>query len=712
MDFLKSERKKVFRTTLYDDQEFTRFEVELLHTPLVQRLYHLRQLGFADRVFPDAVHTRLNHVLGVAETADRMATRLQKWLQAHPADQFRYATDVAKDGAPAKTQQITGEDLSQHVAGRKPALRLMGLLHDITHAAFGHTLEDEVHVFTEKHDAPVRQRRFFDALTAQLLAAWCSDTRLEDADPDGLEALSRLEIDEARALARAEVLSARLTEQERSKLDEHLRDLETAYRLLILIEFLHQHEQRILPAAERLLISDVRKRVLAAGPEVEVVLHRDAFLVDLIGNTICADLLDYARRDAHNAGLRVQFDARLLRYVCVVSVAGRLSPTGEPCIRSAMQFFTDKMRHDVLSEMSGILKARYLINERVLFHPTKCAAGAMLGTAAQLLGLNNLPPWAQVAGDQEFLRLLRDLAERTNALHSEAAGRAGKADPGEVTRRLWPSEPRMNEMVLGCYQRILDEAGGAQNAGVELGRRINGARMLLWRLSARRYPKLVYRLRVGVHQAGGAGDETIADTYRHPEKRFALERRIENLCGLPPGAVVVHCPRRKMSMKVAEALVVGSDLTKVAHLRDVTSVIDEGLGPYQSEIRAIEEMYRSIWQLHVYLDSAHEDKRAIVAKAVEEELHFSNDKLLADEAAADEPNAYDLIAGEFKNQYAWDQLPEVIRRIDADAAVRMRLAPDLRQRVKNIMRDVALKAAEDEGQLQIPGLGRAAPPKL
>ena len=34
----------------------------------------------------------------------------------------------------------------------------------------------------------------------------------------------------------------------------------------------------------------------------------------------------------------------------------------------------------------NLLNVRYYLYERVIFHPTKCAAGSMLGTALQLLG--------------------------------------------------------------------------------------------------------------------------------------------------------------------------------------------------------------------------------------------------------------------------------------------------------------------------------------
>src|SRR5438270_9961551 len=77
MQFLYDQpRPKVLRTRLYGDQEFSRFELELLHTPILQRLYNLKQLRFADRVYPDAIHSRFNHVIGATQIVEIMAHRL------------------------------------------------------------------------------------------------------------------------------------------------------------------------------------------------------------------------------------------------------------------------------------------------------------------------------------------------------------------------------------------------------------------------------------------------------------------------------------------------------------------------------------------------------------------------------------------------------------------------------------------------------------
>jgi len=54
------DRKIRIRTVLYDDQSLLPGEIDILHTPALQRLYDLHQLGLTDRVFIDASHARLH----------------------------------------------------------------------------------------------------------------------------------------------------------------------------------------------------------------------------------------------------------------------------------------------------------------------------------------------------------------------------------------------------------------------------------------------------------------------------------------------------------------------------------------------------------------------------------------------------------------------------------------------------------------------------
>src|SRR2546425_4175729 len=104
-------------------------------------------------------------------------------------------------------------------------------------------------------------------------------------------------------------------EQQQLQMATCLRELEIAFRLLLRIEFVHQSSSRPMPSHEPLYVSDAIQVLAPAMSPLDFQLHRDAFMIDLVGNTICADLLDYGRRDAVNAGLKVQFDERLIVFV-------------------------------------------------------------------------------------------------------------------------------------------------------------------------------------------------------------------------------------------------------------------------------------------------------------------------------------------------------------------------------------------------------------
>ncbi|MGI0053738.1 MAG: HD domain-containing protein [Thermoplasmata archaeon] len=97
--------------------------LELIGHPLFQRLWGIRQTGFAHLVFPGANHTRLEHSLGVSWVAGRMAGALG----------------------------IDGDEWSAVVCG--------GLLHDLGHAPFSHTLDGSMEeVLGHGHERVSRDR--------------------------------------------------------------------------------------------------------------------------------------------------------------------------------------------------------------------------------------------------------------------------------------------------------------------------------------------------------------------------------------------------------------------------------------------------------------------------------------------------------------------------------------------------------------------------
>ncbi|MBI4289193.1 MAG: HD domain-containing protein [Chloroflexi bacterium] len=70
-----------------------------------------------------------------------------------------------------------------------------------------------------------------------------------------------------------------------------------------------------------ILGDDRRMRVLqyltTKGDEVNKLDY--PFVVDMVGNTVCADLIDYLARDTYYAGLRESFDPRFMRNLTIAS---------------------------------------------------------------------------------------------------------------------------------------------------------------------------------------------------------------------------------------------------------------------------------------------------------------------------------------------------------------------------------------------------------
>lgn len=102
-------RDPIHGTIVIDD-----VERRVVDHPWVQRLRHIRQLGFVNLVYPGAVHDRFQHSLGVMHLAGERFRRLRCGFTAVAADDLDHAWRVA---------------------------RFAGLLHDVGHPPFSHTAE-------------------------------------------------------------------------------------------------------------------------------------------------------------------------------------------------------------------------------------------------------------------------------------------------------------------------------------------------------------------------------------------------------------------------------------------------------------------------------------------------------------------------------------------------------------------------------------------
>ena len=96
---------KTIKDAVHGHIHLTELQDQLIHTPEVQRLAWIKQLGLTKLVFPGANNSRLEHDLGVSYVAGQIANRL---------------------------------DFNFH---NKNLVEAAGMLHDLGHTPFSHTLE-------------------------------------------------------------------------------------------------------------------------------------------------------------------------------------------------------------------------------------------------------------------------------------------------------------------------------------------------------------------------------------------------------------------------------------------------------------------------------------------------------------------------------------------------------------------------------------------
>lgn len=116
------------------------------------------------------------------------------------------------------------------------------------------------------------------------------------------------------------------------------------------------------------------KRQGLSGPVLDLLAGkaRPSWPGEIVSGTLCADLLDYLARDAYFCGLPQRYDPRILRSFRVDSQHLYLEAEKEGIVRE-----------DVVSEVVNLLRLRYFLTERVFFHHTKTASGAMVSRAVE-----------------------------------------------------------------------------------------------------------------------------------------------------------------------------------------------------------------------------------------------------------------------------------------------------------------------------------------
>lgn len=339
-------------------------------------------------------------------------------------------------------------------------VRLAALLHDVGHLPAGHTLEDELGLLSP-HDGDERIEMVLDR------PEWHGRRY----------GTLRQVIDEKYAVEA----------QQAGQVDESGKPY-SASELLV-----------------RLISRDHKDARSTPGSEFRIGVCRD-----LVGNTICADLLDYLHRDFLHLGKPLQFDPRLLEYLEIRTreVEGEREDRLAINLRGA-----PRPRPDAVTAILALLESRYQLAEIALFHRVKNAASGMLERA---------------------IAEYRDTFSEAERLAAVAA----------LTPRLLECSDL--EMLSLFESELLGRRNDRNRT------RVNGAIDLLRRLRVRRLHRdldILYQDEVGGPEAARVIVERFCG---RPEQRLTTLRTLEQDFDLAPGDVVMYCPALEMNTKLAQ----------------------------------------------------------------------------------------------------------------------------------------------------------------
>ncbi|MEM9292130.1 MAG: hypothetical protein AAGD01_10655 [Acidobacteriota bacterium] len=550
---------KRFRIFPDRDLRATEIEVAVLDTSVMQRLRYIKQLGQSNFVFPTAEHSRFAHSLGTLYWTTKMLSYLRENYfsdgdleDGKPEEEIGNRNKLKAAESVLQQTYLKGfprpDTLGLEIPWFDQLIRLYALTHDITHLPFGHTLEDQANLLPRHDEDPVRLNLLYKDLADEVMES------------------------------------------------PHLRKLDDKVRKVIPIMLglckgvfwldieLKNKDQALLSG------NGGRKRAQLWKPIRELIEGNFrpylALVHDIVSNTICSDLIDYLQRDSLFAGMPWSVDKALLAHLKVVMQDH--TPPGEgseakPYFRLGVCVARNgKLRHDLLTSVLSLLRARYDITEKIYYHHSKCSADALLEKVLR------------EAKDAEGLEL-EDKVEQLL--------KAGRGDEG----------------LLQYIEDELDSSGIAVT--------------LLRKLRSRHFPKVVYKIRRSPNQTRRTAD--LIKKCETAEGRLEMEGVIASRChGLRRDDIIISCLPKNMQLKQARALVEWVD-GEVIEFCNLPKDKDQ-----MQEIESLTERYKQLWSLTVYIEESRAESYALFLEQVcTDEFGQSNDPLTSEYVRSRYPTA-------------------------------------------------------------------------
>lgn len=301
--------------------------------------------------------------------------------------------------------------------------------------------------------------------------------------------------------------------------------------------------------------------ILIAEEKGEEEIHnlKHPYIADIVGNTICADLLDYLKRDSYYTGLKMIYDSRILSYFVIDQY--EKEGVKKPRIAILLERRKGVIRRDVLSYCLDLLKLRYSLAEKVYYHRVKSIFSAMVikmvhcglkgGVFTKKADLMHL-------GDDDLLYKIISYNKNKNE-YVDASKKLGNAIRKRKLYRVIYSTEYVKEEIWNKLKKYTDK-----------------------------------------------------------DERYNMERRLENFFSVPPGSVVIYSPKLDKGKAADTKMLRGiwenpfiKKLSELAREPEYSSTIGR-------EIETLENLYKSLWKFYLILDSEYARDKERLRKACEE----------------------------------------------------------------------------------------------
>jgi len=384
---------KRHRDDVHDFVYLNEIERAVLDTPEVQRLRHIKQLGFAYLIYPTAEHSRFVHSCGVCHVAKLLVDSINR-------NHRTLAERIIGDGTGASVATLLAAAAIEEDSQRSPTILwaqrvcigLAALLHDLPHPPMSHALEHESSAML-RHDDLSSNPQLFEYLFGESSGVARTLREYSPRFANYLSTSERLKL----KFGKSEI--AEFIEQ------NQLRGTESLLGGLVF-------EILAFQAPEKHPRGSFQYARSWGGRSQTFYFSKffRVFFADLISNTICADLIDYLLRDAMNTGVQKGIDLKFLdrMFIKYPPEFDSYGPTRDARVVFDLHHSHGGLRKDAVSDLLSLLESRYSLMERVYMHRTKLAASAMLGRAYRMANISpqSLYDLSEHPSDDSFLRFL------------------------------------------------------------------------------------------------------------------------------------------------------------------------------------------------------------------------------------------------------------------------------------------------------------------